>query len=206
MPFLSRFHDPRAVAQSSLALSALIPTLAFAQATPDVGSMFANATSSIQAIINGMPWVGMIIGLALTFKSILAFRDWTENGGRTTLKTPIGLFMLGVLLVCLPGSINMFTETLDLGANTGVNLLSEGTTSSIAGVSAALTGVLLFVKLVGHIAVIRGLLILKRAAEGQQGGEMGRALTHIGGGAAAININTFLNILATTVGASLPFS
>lgn len=182
-----------------------LPLLAQAQGQPDAGAMFASASSTFVALMRMMPVFSWVMGLAISIKGILMFRDWAEGGGRTSIKVPIGLVIVGVLLIALPSTISMTQATLSLGANSGTSLLSEGGGSSVPGASAAFSGVLLFVKLVGHIAMIRGLLILKRFAAGEQGGELGRAFTHIAGGACAINIQTTVQILANTIGATLPF-
>ena len=85
-----------------------------------------------------------------------------------------------------------------LGAATGTNLSRVPAGGGAPGVAEALKGVLLFVKLVGHIAFLRGFLILKGVAEGSQGQTVGRAITHILGGAAAINIDTTVDFLVNT--------
>jgi intracellular multiplication protein IcmC len=184
---------------------AFLPLLAQAQGQPDVGQMFASSSQTFVTLMAAMPVFSWLMGVAISFKGVLMFRDWAEGGGRTSIKAPIGLMIVGVLLIALPSTISMAQATLSLGANSGTALLAEGGSSSVPGADAAFKGVLLFVKLVGHIALIRGLLILKRFAAGEQGGELGRAFTHIGGGACAINIQTTIHLLANTIGATLPF-
>ena len=202
MPMNSSKFPPYIASLFVLMLSS-VPSVAWAM--PDIGDMFANFASSSVSLMNLVVGAGFVLGILISGKSLMSFKEYSESGGRTQLKTPIGLFFVGICLIALPGSINVATETLSLGANSGTNLFSEGGGGGgIPGMDAAMRGVLLFVKLVGHIAIFRGFLIVKRAAEGQQGGEMGRALTHILGGAAAVNINQTINILANTVGMPMP--
>ena len=85
-----------------------------------------------------------------------------------------------------------------LGAATGTELSRVPSGGGAPGAAAALEGVLLFVKMIGHIAFLRGFLILKGVAEGSQNQTVGKALTHILGGAAAININATVEILANS--------
>ena len=168
-----------------------------------VDTMFANFGKSAIRIIKLVVFAGIIIGIFISCVGVVKLKEYSESGGRTTFKTPLMLIFVGVMLVALPGTINMATETMSLGANTGTAVFSIGKASSMPpGMDAAIKGVLLFIKMVGHIAIVRGFFILKRLGEGQQG-EMGRALTHILGGALAVNINKTVEILANTVGMPL---
>lgn len=177
----------------------------FAQA-PDIGQMFSNFSSSSIQLIRLVSGASFLMGMILTFVSALAFKEYAESGGRTSFKKPVLIMLAGIFMIAFPQTINHATQTLSLGSNTG-SILSDsggGGSSGLAMMSSALQGVLLFVKLVGHIAVFRGILMLKKIAEGQQGAEPGRALTHIFGGAAAININATIDLLANSVGMTLP--
>ena len=177
-----------------------------ALAAPDVGQMFANFSDSATSIMRLVVWAGWLLGIIIGAKALLSLKEYSESGGRTQLKTPIGLFLIGACLVAIPGTISVATETMSLGQNTALEVFSDGggTGGGVPGMDAAIRGVLLFVKLIGHIAFVRGFLILKRLAEGQQGAEMGRGVAHILGGAAAINITETIRILANTVGMPLP--
>lgn len=189
----------------ALTITHALPSLA-ATGIPDIGQMFANLSSSSITLMKLVSGCAFVAGIFLAYRSAVAFKEYADGGGRTQLKTPFGIMLAATLMIAFPGTINMATETLSLGQNTG-SILSEGGGGgggAVGMMSAALTGVLLFVKLVGHIAIFRGILMLKKIAEGQQGAEVGRALTHIFGGAAAVNINATINLLANSVGMSLP--
>lgn len=188
----------------ALTITHALPSLA-ATSIPDIGQMFANLSSSSLALMKLVSGCAFVMGLFLAYRSAVAFKEYADGGGRTQLKTPFGIMIAATLMIAFPGTINMATETLSLGQNTG-GVLSEtgGGGGAVGMMSAALTGVLLFVKLVGHIAIFRGILMLKKIAEGQQGAEVGRALTHIFGGAAAVNINATISLLANSVGMTLP--
>lgn len=174
------------------------PSLAFAQTAPSIDTMFANFSSSSIALMNLVRWSALPIGLFISGLALMRLKEYTESGGRVKLSTPILLAMIGATLIAFPAATNIVTETMALGAATGTNLSRVPTGGGAPGVAEALKGVLLFVKLVGHIAFLRGFLILKGVAEGSQGATIGRALTHIGGGAAAINIDTTVDFLVNT--------
>ncbi len=174
------------------------PSLAFAQTAPSIDTMFANFSASSVALMNLVRWSALPIGLFISGLALMRLKEYTESGGRIKLSTPILLAIIGATLISFPVATNIATETMALGAATGTNLSRVPAGGGAPGVAEALKGVLLFVKLVGHIAFLRGFLILKGVAEGNQGQTVGRAITHILGGAAAINIDTTVDILVNT--------
>lgn len=167
-----------------------------AGASENIGTMFENSQSTWVAFMNlarGIAWLsGVIISCAALFKLKYV------NEGKIGIKTPLMWAFVGAALIALPGMISTATQTLSLGDNTATSLLSrDHGTSMIPGSQEAVNGVLLFIKLVGHVAFIRGFFLLKDFGSGKEG-TMGRALTMIFGGAACINIEAFVGILAAT--------
>lgn len=171
---------------------------AVAQGMPSLDEMFANFGSSSVAIMNLVRWMALPVGLFISFQALLRLKEYAEGGGRVKLSTPIFMAMIGAVLIAFPITANIATQTLALGDLTGTSLSQMPASGGAPGVAAAMTGILLFVKMVGHLAFFRGFLILKNVAEGSQQATIGRALTHIGGGAAAINIGATIAILANT--------
>ena len=57
-----------------------------------------------------------------------------------------------------------------------------------------------FIMIVGIIAFIRGLFVLRAFAEGSQNATIMQALTFLFGGALAINLGDLVNVLGATVG------
>lgn len=198
---------PRSWLMLILLLLAAMPV--YAQEMPSVDQMFANFNDASTSLIDLVVGSGFVMGIFLGIFSLMKFKEYSESQGRMKLSTPVGLMVVSALLVALPGTINMATETLSLGANTGKDLLSDpsGGSGATAAFGAGLKGVLLFIKLVGHIAIVRGLLVLKRMTEGQQGAGLGHALTWIFGGAFAVNINATAAMLVNTFapGMNVPF-
>lgn len=185
----------------------LFPYEAMAQMqAPSAASMFENFSEASEELMDLVVAVSLVGGIVVTIIGLLKFREYTEAGGRMKLTVPLGLVAVGCMMVIMPGMINTATETLSLGANTGKSLLSQGNPGGgdvPAAMAGAISGILLFVKLIGHIAFFRGLLILKGMSEGNQQATIGRALTHLFGGAAAININLTANMLSATFGMPL---
>ena len=177
------------------------PGLAFAQA-PGVDEMFANFSSSTIAIFNFVMKSTMLLGILLAGKSLMSFKEYSDSGGRTALKTPVMTLAAAVFLFSFPTTMGVATQTLALGGFSGTNIMSEGVPSGggLPGADAAIRGVLLFVKLVGLIAAVRGFLMFKKISEGNSQQGVGVALTHVFGGAMALNIETTYNILKNSVG------
>lgn len=194
------------VVASFVVLAGFLPVSAFAQQYPSAADMFNNFSEVSVELMDLVVAVSFVGGIVVTIIGLLKFREYSESGGRMKISVPLGIVAVGCLMVIMPGMINTATETLSLGANSGKSLLSQGSAGSgdaAAAMSGAITGILLFVKLIGHIAFFRGLLILKSLSEGAQGATFGRALTHLFGGAAAININATAAMLSTTFGLPL---
>lgn len=175
-----------------------VPSLAFAQSAPSLDQMFINFKDSSIAVMQLMRWLALPLGLFISGLALIRLKEYSEGGGRTKLSTPILLAVIGATLISFPIATNIATETMALGAATGTELSRVPSGGGAPGAAAALEGVLLFVKMIGHIAFLRGFLILKGVAEGSQNQTVGKALTHILGGAAAININATVEILANT--------
>ncbi len=176
-----------------------------------VGDMFANGQASFEALIRLVKAASYIIGIFLVMGSIYKFSQLgkTAGGPPVSPKTPIVMFFAGIGIFALTNSISIATATMAMGSGPGQILVTgTGGAGWTAQTTAAMTGVLTFIRLVGYIAFIRGWLMLNQSAQpNAQHGLLGRALTHIFGGVAAINVTIFAKILANTFapGVPLPF-
>ena len=165
-------------------------------ADSNIATMFANGEASWMAIMKLVGASSFVIGIIICGMALFKLRE--VNDGRATIKTPIMWTIVGAAMISLPSSIGTIATTLTNQGYHGTGLLSSiNDTSGIPGVAEALSGVLVFVQLLGHIAFVRGLFLLKDAGAGKEG-TLGRGLTHLFGGAAAINIQTTVGILART--------
>ena len=106
------------------------------------------------------------------------------------------MFFVGIGIFSLISTVSILSQTLSMGIGPGDSLVPVR--PGLGSVTKeGLTGVLWFVRLVGYIAFIRGWLLLNQAGQGKDG-SIGRALTHLGGGVAAINIDITATILMNT--------
>ena len=172
-----------------------------AHAAPDIGQMFANFQRSSEVLTKLVQYSSYAIGLFLIMASAYKFSQLGQ--GQLSAKVPITMFFCGVGLFALTGSLSIALETMSMGNGPG-SILAPSTPGLDAQGQAAIMGVIYFIRLIGYIAFVRGFLLLNQAGSGQQGGQgqqgsIGRGLTHIFGGAAAINLKEFATIIGNTI-------
>lgn len=189
-------------------LSLFSVSSAFAQTTgmPDLGTMFANFSSSSIALTQLARVVAFAAGVYFLILSLVRLKQHAESNGREgKLSGVFIIFVVSIFLIVFPTTLNIASNTLALGNSAGSQLSSSGGGGS-AGLSGAMEGVILFIQLIGHIGFIRGLFILKGIGDGDRNASLGKAVVFLIGGAAAINIQATVGILAATVapGLSLP--
>lgn len=183
-----------------LALSLILFT-PNAQAATDIGTMFANGQASFEALIKLVKFSGYIIGIYLVMGSIFKFSQLGSNP-QMSPKTPITMFFAGIGTFALIGTVSIATQTMAMGSGPG-DILVTGGAGWTAQTMAAMKGVLTFIRLVGYIAFIRGWLLINQYGQGKEG-TLGRGLTHIFGGVAAINVTVTATILANTFAPGVP--
>jgi hypothetical protein len=184
----------------ALAALAVAPGSAFAQVS-DVGQMFVNMQSSIGPVETLAQTFAWLAGVAFFITATIRLAHVEQ--GREEPRKPMFLYLAAIGLWCL--SLMMSTISGTLGATGGLggstSPLAAGIGAAGGGSAAVIGAVLNFVQLVGLIAFIRGVWLLKAHGENKDGA-MGRALTHLFGGAAAMNIVWTVTVLANTFGAS----
>lgn len=168
-----------------------------------IGTMFANFTSSAEAIMKLIANLSYVIGAFLVVNSMIKFSQVGQ--GQITPKMPITMFFVGVSVFALPSMLEVVANTMAMEAPNWASPLSgidvSGTGSSTS--DAAMKGVFAFIRMLGLIAFIRGFLMLNAAGQGKQD-MIARALTHIFGGVAAMNVTLTAQIIANTIAPGLP--
>jgi len=171
-------------------------------ATVNLNSMFCNFKESAEAITKLIKYSSWIIGLYLVISSVFKFSQLGSNP-QMSPKIPIVTFFVGIGVFSLTGAVSIAMETMAMsGANGAGAFLAPkaGVGDFTAG---GILGVLTFIRMVGYLAFVRGFLLLNQAGLGKEG-VLGRGLTHIFGGAAAINVQGTADILANTLAPGLP--
>lgn len=152
-----------------------------------------------------MRWFAYIAGVIFVMIGISRLLKSTQEGPRGpggvgTIMT----FLTGGALLSLHPMINAFTATMfSTGAIETYAVLSYQTgmeTTEIEHVQAVVSAVLQFLILIGTISFLRGIFIFREVAEGGGNASMMAGVTHLVGGAIAINLGPFLNLVQNTLG------
>ncbi len=172
--------------------------LAFAAEKPE-GAGFEALSASIPALMSLVHVGAVSIGGFLMLKAIFDLPHLET--GRTsasrvgwTMASGIGLWSLLPMIDMTMGS---------QGATETSSILTAHLHQGSDDFGKMIHSVLLFVSFIGLVAFARGTLLLKAIGE-NRGGQVGRAMTHILGGAAAMNISWTISILAKSIGFAEP--
>lgn len=144
----------------------------------------------------------IMIGISRLTKS--AQEGARGPGGIGTLST----FVVGGLLMSATTILRAISSSLFSGVGitgrtaTTANLAYTGTMSAAETAAAynVINAVLKFMIVIGMISFVRGLFIMRDVSEGSQGASTMAGMTHIIGGALAVNLGPLLNAIQTTLG------
>jgi hypothetical protein len=186
----------------ALIILALMPNDSFAQSLT-LDGVFGNFKSSSIALSNLVQASTYAIGIFFVLSSIFKFAQLGSNP-QMSPKVPITMFLVGVCLFSLPSALLIVQETMALGGGGPGDMFVSSTASVGQMTKKGIEGVLWFIRLIGYIAFVRGWLLLNQAGQGKEGA-LGRGLTHIFGGVAAINAKLTAEILANSIGMPLAF-
>ncbi len=158
-------------------------------------------SSSIPGLMRIVSWGAIMAGGFLLLRSIFMLPNVEQ--GRESPSKVLWTMTSGIGLWSLLPMVNMIMGTQGAGVVDSETILTSHYSAAAGGGGAAeptIHAVLAFFQFIGLIAFVRGTLILKALGENKDGA-MGRALTHILGGAAAMNISWTVGILAKSIGA-----
>ena len=146
-----------------------------------------------------------LAGIVLVMVGIMRLLKTAQEGPRGPggLGTIMTFIVAGALLsidqMLGAWSTSMFND--ENVAHYGTLAFTSGMgPAEIAHVHAVISAILGFVMILGWISFIRGWFILRDVAEGNQQASMMAAMTHIFGGALAVNLGPVLNAVQETFG------
>lgn len=158
----------------------------------------------ISVIVN---WFGVVAGFILVFIGISRLMKSAQEGARGPggIGTIMTFVTGGALLAFGPMVTSLGTS---LFATDGLSSPNEGTLNYTAGMDAPaiaraesiIDSVVLFVAMVGFISIARGIFIMRGVAEGSSQASSMAGVTHLIGGAIAVNLAPFLNAVQNTLG------
>lgn len=152
--------------------------------------------------------LSVVIGVTFIVKGLLRGAKTGTNPQAADPKVIITNLVVGAVLISMASALPSVLRTL-FGTGVGVSNVTSYTGiqwSSLVGSGVDVTAannttraLLAFIQIIGGISFLRGWLLVKTAMEGGQA-TVPQGITHIVGGAMAINIDLMINLLDDTFG------
>jgi len=167
-----------------------------------VVALVADVWGPMQILFRGFCYLAGIILIMIGITRLLktAQEGPRGPGGIGTIMT----FITAGALLSLDAMLGSWTHSLfgtDDVASFGVLAFQTGLEDSeIAHIHSLIGAVIAFMMILGWISFIRGWFILRDVAEGNQQASMMAGLTHLFGGALAVNLGPVLNAVQSTFG------
>ncbi len=147
-------------------------------------------------------WIAWLTGAAAVVIGVNAAGRRADQGpGQGGWAGPIAWMLSGFALLSIPKLVDSLTATMIPGqwthATSQIFSTAPNLMAAFDGAAAAETivGILRIIQFIGFLAVFRGILLLNAAAQPAQRATVGAGMTHLAGGALAVNISAVLGIL-----------
>lgn len=165
--------------------------------------MMIRFVNNVRAPIQYTIWtLSAVLGLFFLISAFLRMaRGAAVDGPRGSLGSgTLGRIFIGSILLSIAATSDVFTSTFFSGSIVKFDGMSiPGVAASdLTRANQAMAAVLVFVQIIGFIAFMRGFLMLRALADGNQSISSAAAFTHIIGGSLAFNISPFLSALQRT--------
>lgn len=166
-----------------------------------MGSAEANLlTAHFNIIAEIMTSIALLMGVGFTLAALFQFKKHAEQRSMMShhsIAGPIILLICGAILCTLPA----FMGSMLLAFwGTSSPLIYQGGPS---GYNALIPPILMFIRIIGVGAFIRGVVILSRAGSQQsQPGTLGKALVHLLAGVLLVHILGTIELLKNILGIS----
>lgn len=149
-------------------------------------------------------WFGYLAGFILILIGISRLLKTEQEGARGPmgLGTIMTFLVAGVLLSLnkiLGAAVNSIFAS-DVKVSGVLNYTAGMDPTAIGHANAVIGALVAFVALIGWISFIRGFFIMRGVAEGNSQVSMMAGVTHIIGGAIAVNLGAFINAVQATLG------
>lgn len=177
-------------------------------ATVDFSSMLATLTKNAGPVIRLVTATAYVIGLWFIISSIQELKTIgnSQNMQAQThggISGPIVKFIIGIMLLYLPSTIDITVWTLWQHSAFGSEASSAMSYTPDASdpFSPIKEGAIAVVRVVGYVSFVRGLVTLSHSSsQGAQPGSFSKGIVHILGGILAINIVETIRIVCGTLG------
>ena len=147
---------------------------------------------------------GYFIGLILVMVGISRIIKTSQDGprGPASMGTVMTFVIAGVLfsLSTIMGTFSSSMFDTNKVATFAVLATSTGDVAVDDHILAIISTVLVFMTIIGYISFMRGFFMIKDVAEGNNQASLMAGVTHIFGGALAVNLGPLMNAVQRTLG------
>jgi hypothetical protein len=170
-----------------------------AATAPNLSVMLTNFATAVPNLMQLVTAATYILGMFFMIASIMGMKHFGEM--RTMMSQEHGIvgplveFCVGAAMIYLPSTIKSGLSTFWVSPNPYA-YLDAATDQYTTFINACYS----IIQLIGVIAFIRGLIILKNVGSGRSQDTIGKAAAHITGGVMCINMYTTIEMLQATVG------
>lgn len=164
-------------------------------------ALFLDIYTPLMSVIFAFAYLA---GIILTVVGITRIIKTSQDGprGPASMGTIMTFAVAGVLfsLSTIMGSFSTSMFGASETATFAMLMTSSGDAAVDDHILAIISTVLVFMTIIGYISFLRGFFILKDVAEGSGQASLMAAVTHIFGGALAVNLGPLLNAVQSTLG------
>jgi hypothetical protein len=173
-------------------------------------TMLTNFVGNIYApMLSLVSLIAILCGLFMIVRGLMKASKYGVDPRTHSISSILSNIVFGGLLVTIGDNLTvMLASVFGTSAVQDSSVINWANLTALAGGNStefqnALTAALQFVQIIGFISFVRGWLIMKKVVEGGGQATMAQGITHIVGGAFAINIFQMLVIFDNTLGTGL---
>lgn len=164
-------------------------------------NLMADIWDPFHFLILGFCYLAGIILLVVAISRIVKTEQEGPKGP-TGIGTVLTFLTAGALFSVNP-MLNFASQTIfesDVKANAALSYTAGMDGAAIGHANAVIGAIMVFVAILGWISFVRGFFIVRGVAEGNGQASMMAGLTHIFGGAVAVNLGAFIDAVQSTLG------
>lgn len=173
----------------------------YAASAPDIATMLINFSEAVPNLMRLVTALAYVMGFFFIIKGVMELKHFGESRSMMSQEHSIGkpvmLLVIGTMLLYLPASVRTGLSTFWTTPNPYGYLPSSSDDSNWTDLGSA---AFMVIQLVGTIAFIKGLLMMRHATGHGQPDTFSKALAHIIGGVLCINLYQFLQAIFETLG------
>jgi hypothetical protein len=169
-------------------------------------AMMANFTADMFGpMLFALNFFGYIAGAVLLMIGISRLLKSAQEGPRGPggIGTIMTFIVAGLLMASAP-MLAAFSTTFfgtPVSATKAALAYTTGMSATeVAHAQAVVSSILMFMTVLGVVAFLRGIYIIREVAEGNQQASLMAGITHMAGGALAVNLGPVMNAVQTTLG------